>query len=156
MILHFKNIIFSVVIAVGAPNKVQQKVSAFNLEQGKYLHLKKIFCIWQHQNFESSIFLKSTEIDGDCILYLNRQDRTGIIDTFCSSNVSTCNIFLRKFIVLDILKMVKPFLLFIDFRRILNYTEQMLKQMDTVFWKSGKNIRLENVMLLFFSFFPSE
>lgn len=56
-------------------------------------------------------------------------------------NRDICKFFLpKKFLNLDVLKAVKPFLLLVGFRRILNYTEQMLKQMDTVFWKSGKNI----------------
>lgn len=108
------------------------------LAAGKFFKLlKNNFCL-QSSKFSVKYFLKPAEINGDCIFYLNGQ-RAGVKDTSCSYKHNVHNLFFpKKFLDLDVLKAVKPFLLLVGFRRILNYTEQMLKQMDTVFWKSGK------------------
>lgn len=149
---YFKDIIWSLIIAVRALKKGQQKVSAFNSRENLLFIQNNKFCL-QSLKFAVKYFLKPAEISGDCIFYLNGQRVW--VNVFMY-NRDICKFFPpKKFLNLDVLKAVKPFLLLVGFRKILNYTEQMLKQMDTVFWKSGKNIWLENVILLFLLNFSS-
>lgn len=154
VILHFKDIVCSLIMAVRTPKKVQQKVSAFSREQGKFLYFKKIICVWKHQNFESSTFLKPAERNGDCILYLNRQ-RDQASQTLLAAIMTTRATF---FFPQEILKSwhfegSEAILLICWFWEDFELHWADAKTDGHCLLEKWENIWLENVMLLFLLFF---